>query len=145
MSTKSFTDQEIEILKQNKYVKRVGPKGITFTDEMKHFAIAKSNNSITSTEIFEQAGFNISLIGNKRAINALNRWKRTYKIYGVTGLRDSRKGSSGRPLSRKLSLEEKVVRLEAKNKYLEFQLEVQKKLDMIERGVYTPNNKKKQK
>jgi len=35
MSKKLFTEQEIEALKQNKYVKRVSPKGITYTDEMK--------------------------------------------------------------------------------------------------------------
>ena len=52
------------------------------------------------------------------------------------GLKDTRKEKSGRPLDRKLSLEEKIERLEAKNKFLEVQLELQKKLDMIERGVY---------
>jgi len=39
MSKKLFTEQEIEILKHNKYVKRVGPKGITYTDEMKQFTM----------------------------------------------------------------------------------------------------------
>ena len=92
MSEKLFTDEEIKILKQNKYVKRVGPKGITYT-----------------------------------------------------GLQDTRKGFSGRPLKRELSLEEQIERLEAKNKFLKVQLEFQKKLDMIERGVYTPKSKKKHK
>ena len=57
------------------------------------------------------------------------------------GLQDTRKGSSGRPLERELSLEEQLERERAKNKVLEVQLEFQKKLDMIERGVYTPKNK----
>ena len=33
MSKKLFTEEEIIILKQNKYVKKVTSKGITYTDE----------------------------------------------------------------------------------------------------------------
>lgn len=145
MNKKRFTEYEIAVLSENKYTNNVTEKSITFTDEMKHLAISKSEEGLMSTEIFELAGFEISMIGSKRARNALDRWKRTYKIYGVTGLRDSRKINSGRPLTRELSLEEQIERLEAKNKFLEVQLEFQKKLDMIERGVYTPKSKKKNK
>lgn len=145
MSNKLFTEQEIEVLKQNKYVKRVGPKGITYTDEMKQFAIAKFEEGYFSTEIFELAGFDLSMIGRVRARKAIDRWKTAYKKMGVMGLQDTRKGKSGRPLERELSLEEQLERKEARIKFLEVQLEFQKKLDMIERGVYTPKNKKKSK
>ena len=77
----------------------------------------------------------------ERAQKALDRWKRAYNKSGVMGLQDTRKRSSGRPLERELSLEEQLERERAKNKFLEVQLEFQKKLDMIERGVYTPKNK----
>jgi hypothetical protein len=136
MSKKIFTEQEIEVLKQNKYVKRVGEKGITYTDEMKHFAIAEWEKGKYSTQIFEEAGFNLKVLGPDRPHQALARWKRAYKKSGVNGLRDTRIGASGRQLERDLSLEEQIERLEAKNKFLEVQLELQKKLDMIERGVY---------
>lgn len=145
MSKKLFTDQEIDILKQNKYVKRVGEKGITYTDEMKQFAIAESEKGKYSTEIFELAGFDISILGNHRANQALSRWIRAYKKSGVRGLQDTRKGASGRPLERELTLEEQIERLEAKNKFLEVQLEFQKKLDMIERGVYIPKSRRERK
>lgn len=46
MSKKIFTVQEIEILKKYKYVKRIGPKGITYTDEMKQYAIEKSDEGM---------------------------------------------------------------------------------------------------
>ena len=145
MSKKLFTEQEIEILRENKYVKRVGAKGITYTDELKQFAISKSKEGFFSTEIFELAGFDLAIIGRTRAQKALDRWKRAYKESGVMGLQDTRKGSSGRPLERELSLEEQLERERAKNKFLEVQLEFQKKLDMIERGVYTPKSKRKRK
>ena len=145
MSKKIFTEKEIEILKQNKYVKRVSPKGITYTDEMKQFAISESEKGILSSEIFEKAGFDLSVIGSRRSSSSLARWKTAYKKSGVMGLQDTRKGASGRPLERELSLEEQLEREKAKNKFLEVQLEFQKKLDMIERGVYTRKNKRKRK
>jgi len=145
MSKKLFTEQDIEILNQNKYVKRVGIKGITYTDELKQYSIAKSKEGFLSTEIFEMAGFDLSIIGRTRAHKALDRWKVAYKKSGAIGLQDTRKGSSGRPLERELSLEEQLERERAKNKFLEVQLEFQKKLDMIERGVYTPKSKRKHK
>ena len=145
MSKKLFTEQEIEILKQNKYVKRVGPKGITYTDEMKHYAIAEWKKGKYSTEIFEKAGFSSKILGEHRIKESLRRWKKAYSEKGLMGLQDTRKGASGRPLERKLSLEEENARLKAKNKFLEVQLEFQKKLDMIERGVYIPKSKRKRK
>ena len=136
MSKKLFTAQEIETLEQNKYVKRVGPKGITYTDEMKQFAMAKMEIGLLSPEIFESAGFNISILGLDRVYSSVKRWKTAYLKSGVVGLQDTRKRSSGRPLERDLSIEEQLEREKAKNKFLEVQLELQKKLDMIERGVY---------
>jgi transposase len=136
MSKKLFTEQEIDLLNQNKYVKRVGTRGITYTDEMKQYAISLNEKGMFSTEIFEKAGFDLSVIGRIRAQKSLDRWTKSYKEQGVSGLQDSRKGKSGRPLERELSLEEQLQRKDAKIKLLEVQLELQKKLDMIERGVY---------
>jgi hypothetical protein len=145
MSKKIFTEQEIKILKQNNYVKRVGPKGITYTDEMKQFSIIKSEEGLLSTEVFELAGFDMSIIGKRRSNSSLARWRRAYKKSGIMGLKDTRKEKSGRPLDRELSLEEENERLRAKNKFLEVQLELQKKLDMIERGVYIHKRTKRKK
>ncbi len=44
MSKKLFTEQEIIILKQNKYVKKVTSKGITYTDEFKRIFIDENGN-----------------------------------------------------------------------------------------------------
>ena len=143
MSKRTFSKEEIETLEKNKYVKRISEKAITYTDEFKHQAIEQSEKGLMSTEIFEQAGFNLSILGRKRAQDSLDRWKKSYQDSGVMGLRDRRKENSGRPLERKLSVEEQLEREKAKNKFLRVQLEFQKKLDMIERGVYIPKDKKK--
>lgn len=143
MSKRTFSKEEIETLRKNKYVKRVSEKAITYTDEFKHQAIEQSEKGLMSTEIFERAGFDLSILGRKRAQDSLDRWKRAYQDTGVMGLRDRRKENTGRPLERELSLEEQLEREKAKRKFLEVQLEFLKKLDMIERGVYTPKGKKK--
>lgn len=143
MSKRTFSKEEIETLRKNRYVKRVSEKAITYTDEFKHQAIEQSEKGLMSTAIFDRAGFELTIIGRKRAQNSLNRWKRSYKDSGVMGLRDRRTDNSGRPLERELSLEEQLEREKAKRKFLEVQLEFLKKLDMIERGVYTPKGKKK--
>ena len=145
MSKKIFTEYEIEILKDNKYVKRIGPKGRTYTDEMKHFTMAEMEKGLLSPEIFEKAGFDISILGVDRVYSSVKRWKAAYKKSGVMGLQDTRKKGSGRPLARQLSLEEQLERKEAKIKFLEVQLELQKKLDMIERGVYIHKHTKRKK
>ncbi len=145
MSNRLFTEQEIEMLKKNKYVKRVGPKGITYTNELKELAIRENANGLLSAEIFIKAGFDLRIIGRRRTNSALFRWKKAYNKSGITGLQDKRKTQSGRPLKRELSLEEQLERKEARIKFLEFQLDFQKKLDMIERGVYTPKKQRKKK
>ena len=130
------------MLKQNIYVKRVGPKGITYTDEMKRFAMEEANKGSLSLEIFEKAGFDVSILGIDRVYSAVKRWRTAYKKSGIIALQDTRKSNSGRPLQRELSLEEQLERKDAKIKFLEVQLEFQKKLDMIGRGVYIHKNKR---
>ena len=62
MSKKLFSDKEIEILKNNKYVLNVSSKGITYTNEFKIQFIADSNNGMSSREIFEKANFDINIL-----------------------------------------------------------------------------------
>jgi hypothetical protein len=42
MSTKIFTEKEIEILSSNQYIKTVSMKSITYTDEFKCIFIAEN-------------------------------------------------------------------------------------------------------
>ena len=63
MSKKIFTEQEILELSKNKYVKNVTAKGITYTNEFKLQFIAEYENGKTSRAIFEDAGFDVNIIG----------------------------------------------------------------------------------
>jgi transposase len=135
MSKKIFTEKEIKLLSDNPYVKSVSSKGITYADEFKRIFIAENEKGKLPRQIFEESGFDIDIIGLERIQSSGKRWRKQYRENGVYGLKDTRKESSGRPLGRELSLEEKFKRLEAQNNLLKAENELLKKIDFTERMV----------
>lgn len=135
MSKKLFIDEEIAVLSQNKYVKKVSNKGITYTDEFKRKFIIENQNGKIPREIFEECGFNIDILGMKRVESSGKRWRSAFRRNGVSQLQDTRKFNNGRPSEKELSLEEKYKKLEAKIKLLQAENELLKKLEMMERSV----------
>jgi len=135
MSKKIFTAKEIKLLSSNNYVKSVSSKGITYTDEFKHIFIAEKEKGKFTREIFKEYGFDVEVLGTDRIQSASKRWQRAYKKNGITGLRDTRAGNSGRLADRELSLEEKNARLEAQINLLKAENELLKKIRFAERGM----------
>lgn len=135
MSKKVFTEKEIKQLSTNKYVKSISSKGITYTDEFKHLFIAEREKGKFAREIFEESGFDVDALGIHRVQSASKRWQKAYNENGINGLRDTRAGSSGRPIARELSLEEKNARLEAQINLLKAENELLKKIRFAERGL----------
>lgn len=135
MSKKIFSDKEQQLLKTNMYVLRVTEKAITYTDEFKTQFISEHSKGKPSRLIFEEAGFDVEIIGIHRIKSASKRWRKAYKEKGILGLRDTRKGNSGRPLERELSSEEIIEKKDAEIAYLKAELELVKKLELKERLV----------
>lgn len=135
MSKKLFSNEDIEILSKNKYVKKVSEKGITYTDEFKRLFIAENEKGKFPRDIFSDCGFDINMIGLKRIKASGNRWRSAFRRNGVEQLQDTRKYNSGRPTEKGLSIEEKYEKLQAKLKLLQAENELLKKLEMLERGV----------
>lgn len=107
MSNKIFTQDEIEILSSNKYVKHVSAKGITYTDEFKRIFIAENEKGKIPTVIFKECGFDIDILGLDRVKSSGKRWRAAYREDGILGLQDTRVENSGRPREKNLTLEEK--------------------------------------
>ena len=143
MTKNYLTATQQNQLKKNPFVKAVSEKGITYTDEFKRLFISENEAGKLPRQIFEEAEFDIEMIGMTRVKKAANRWRAAYRNRGVTGLEDTRRYSSGRPLDRELSLEEKYVRLEAKARLLEAENELLKKLDLLERQMKTKKSQSK--
>lgn len=135
MSNKVFTKEEILILSENRYVKHVSAKGITYTDEFKRIFICESEKGKLPRAIFEECGFSISILGSTRLKSAAHRWRIAFNNQGVDGLQDARKENSGRPREKELSIEEKYERLKAQDSLLKAEIELLKKLDMLERKM----------
>lgn len=135
MSKKLFTEKESRILATNPNVKSVSSKGITYTDDFKRAFIAENEMGMFPREIFEAHGFDIEILGIERVKAAGKRWRAAYKKDGLDGLRDTRKGNSGRSSDKELSIEEKFARIKAENIVLKAENELLKKIDMIERGL----------
>ena len=135
MSKKTFTVEEIELLSKNKYVQSVSEKSITYSNEFKIHFIAESKKGKTSRLIFEEAGFDIGIIGERRCEVAGARWRKAFKDKGVLGLDDTRKHNSGAKLKRELSKDEIIARKDAEIEYLKTEVEMLKKLELCERQV----------
>lgn len=135
MSKKLFSDKEIKNLLNNKYVKSVSKRGITYTDEFKILFIAERSKGKLTTNIFQDAGFDVQVLGTNRIWCASKRWRNTYNECGELGLRDSRKFNSGRPLKRELTVEEIIARKDAEIAYWKAEAELLKKIELQERQV----------
>lgn len=83
MSNKPFNEKQIKQLLSNPYVKSVGTKGITYTDEFKRMFISENEKGKFPRQIFEEHGFDIDIIGMKRVKSSGKRWRTAYRKNGV--------------------------------------------------------------
>lgn len=139
MSKKIFSSEEIKKSSINKYVKNITEKGITYTNEFKLHFIAEYEIGKTPRQIFEDAGFDIDIVGIERVKSSSRRWRKSYSDKGVLGLDDTRTLNSCRTLNRELTLEEILAKKDTEIEYLKAELELVKKLEVNERQV--KNNK----
>lgn len=118
MSKKIYTKEEQEILQSNKYVVRCTDRSVTYSMNFKKLAIDKyKHDGLLYNEIFEDAGFDLRMLGKGKAKNCLSRWRRSVAIKGLKGLEDTR-GKHGRPKSNFVSNKERIEYLETENAYL---------------------------
>jgi len=131
MSTKDFTEKEIEMLSKNKYVRKVSDRAITYTDEFKRVFVLAIESGKFPIEIFESHNFDIDVLGKNRINSASKRWRVLYRDKGICGLSDLRKIRSGRPKNKKQTVE----RLKAEINLLKAENEMLKKINLLERGL----------
>ena len=130
MGANYFTDEEVEFLKKNKYVKKVSNKGITYTLDFKELFILEYGSKMV-TQIFEDAGLPKSILGAKRIEQCSYRWRKMEKER--CSLEDTRKNSSGRPITRELTLEEIIEKQNIKIETLKQEIEFLRQIRRLER------------
>ena len=116
MGVNYFTDEQVEQLRKNPYVKRVSNKAITYEDSFKEYFYLQYTSGYTPYEIFRMAGFDTNVLKEKRIKGFYLRNKALAN--SDDGFVDRRKGSSGRPQTKDLTVEEELERVKQKNKIL---------------------------
>jgi putative transposase len=138
-----FSEKDILNLSKNHYVLSISKKTITYTNEFRERFINEYLAGKMPIQIFEDAGFDMDIIGYQRIDSSCQRWREAYEKKGIIGLIDARKTSSRRTLTRDLTQEEIIERQEAKIKLLEAQVELLKKLEVKERMLINKGKKLK--
>lgn len=122
MSKRIFTKSQINELLKNKNVDKCSEKSITYNKEFKVQAVTKYyQDSYSPRMIFEEALFDLKIIGENVPRQSLHRWRKVYKNKGIDSLKNESRGYShrgGRPKVRNVSDTDKIKRLEIENAYL---------------------------
>ena len=126
-----FTDEQVKQLRENSNVKRVSHKAITYTKEFKERFIEENEQGKPSIEIFKEAGFNVDVLGLSRIKSSGKRWRNQSKR--LEGLKDTRKGGSGRPRTKHLTKDEIIERQKAEIEYLKQERNFLLELKRLER------------
>lgn len=130
MGKNYFTDEQVEFLKSNKYIKNVSNKGITYTLEFKELFINEYNNK-TSSQIFEEAGLPLAILGRSRIKNCSTLWRRQSLERG--SVEDTRKVNPGRPVTRDLTPEEIIEKQKLQIETLKQENEFLRQIRRLER------------
>lgn len=146
MGKNYFTDEQLESLLKNPYVKAASAKAITYTEEFKEHFVAEYEAGKTPSEILRNSGFDVNTLGQDRIDNISRRFRNMSKR--EEGFSDMRKDASGRPLTRTLTSDEQIVRLQHQVKYLKQENEFLKKINFLNRQAqwkHKQNQKKNSK
>jgi len=130
MSIDRFTPEQIKQLEKNPNVKKASDKSITYTEDFKEHFIDEYNKGKLPRTIFEEAGFNVHTLGD-RIKKTTYRWKQ--QAQRLEGLKDTRKGGSGRPRTRDLTDTEIIRRQKAQIELLKQERDFLLELKRLER------------
>ena len=131
MSNTIFTKEQINELKNNKYVRNITEKSITYTDEFKELFVTKYNDGMLPTAIFSESGFDVTVLGRRRILSSCKRFRDCADR--LEGFKDTRISNSGRPSTKDKTTEEQLKLAQEKILYLQQENEFLKKIRRVER------------
>lgn len=145
MGKKYFTPEQVEQLRQNKYVKNVSEKAITYTEEFREVFLLEYNTGKLPSQILTEMGFDCKVLGRKR-IQAISERVRKQSIR-PEGFKDTRvdNPNMGRPSTRELSQEEIIAKQKAEIELLKAKVEFLLELKRLEREAMWAASKSKKK
>lgn len=118
MSKRIFTIEEMTTLAQNANVKKVSERSITYEKEFKLKALERYKEGLPSSSIFQEAGFDLLVIGRETPHGCLKRWRKIDRMKETAGFMEGAK-KRGRPKKVVDATDtDKIKRLEMENAYL---------------------------
>ncbi|MDE5715627.1 MAG: hypothetical protein K2I42_05790 [Anaeroplasmataceae bacterium] len=128
-----FTTEQIELLNQNRFVKRVSKKAITYTEEFKEIFLLEYDYGKMPSVILREMGFDCKALGRKRIDNIVQNIKK--QSIRPERFKDTRADCPhmGRPSSNDLTAEEIIFKQNAEIKLLKAKVEYLSVLKQIER------------
>lgn len=133
MGINYFTDEQIEILKDNPYVEHVSEKAITYTEKFREEFYQRYSQSELPSVILRDMGFDPKILGKKRVSNLTSRIKK--QAMRSEGFKDTRLNNSGRPKTKDMSKDEEIEYLKHKIEFLKQQNEALKKINFVNRKI----------
>ena len=143
MGKNYFTQEQVKDLMENKYVKHVSEKAITYTEEFKEIFLLEYQNGKLPSQILIDMGFNIKVLGQRRIDNILQTCKK--QVLRPEGFKDTRATSSGRPRTKDLTQEELIERQKQEIEMLKAKVEFLSLLRKAEREADWKAKSKKKK
>lgn len=141
MGVNYFTDEQVEELRNNPYVKKVSYKAITYEESFKELFLNDYQKGVPPSVIFLNYGFNPKVLGRRR-IDTFTRRVRSQNER-PEGFEDARKGNSGRPATKESSDKEIIERLKHKNKILQQENDFLKRIRFINKKQISKASKTK--
>ena len=127
MSRKTFTAEEINLLRQNPFTYKVTNSTLSFTKEFKELFMEKYNAGMLPRQIFADHGYDPELLGDRR-IWGISHYLRTQYAESEGNFAESRKSKvSYKPLSEK----EELKQLRQEVDYLKQEIDFLKKISSI--------------
>lgn len=131
MGINYFTDEQVCELAKNPNIKRVSNKAITYQEKFKEHFLCEYHNGKIPSQIFIESGFDITYLGDRRIDNASYLWRKQSER--LEGVKDTRKGGSGRPRTKHLSKDEIIERQKSEIEYLKQERDFLLELKRLER------------
>ena len=145
MGKNYFTPEQVEQLRQNKYVKNVSEKAITYTEEFKEVFLLEYNEGKLPSQILDEMGFDYKVLGERRVSNITQAVKKQY--VRPEGFKDTRTDNPnmGRPSTKDLTTEEIIAKQKAEIELLKAKVEFLSDLKRLEREAMWAASKSKKK
>lgn len=128
---KLFTEQEIEILKQNPFTASVSESQIRFTVEFKKFLLSdREKNGTPWKEVFRKAGYDPEVLGKNRIERAVERIRE--EAASPRGLRETVAKNHYSKANERVQTKKAIRQLQEEVLRLQQQIDFLKKTQMLD-------------